>query len=231
MPTNTTLVEIDFPAGSLPLGAYGATFDHRTMPPSSRTTTQNIGSLQLSLVVSGRVAIRSDGPMRLFRVTDGSWKAIAAGTDIALDTGDAYLQDSVAEVTFVNSGAEPVEFITWSMTAEGGGNSEAPEGWSVHDNTAIHMAVFNRPDDVTRVHYAGSSCLPGKELLPQSDALLYQTVFLDVNAAGETVAPVLGLLADGGQRNSVRQSLTIYELIVEPVPAADAPYETNSPTA
>lgn len=228
---DATLVEIDLPAGSLPRDAYGSTFDHRTMPPSSRTTAQDLGAFQLNYVISGQVTISSDGPLRLLRTADRSWHLIPAGTAVTLDAGDSYFLDSDAAVTLVNLRSEPVEFIAWSMTEGGGGNSEAPEGWSVHDNAAIHLAVLDRLDNPTRVQLRRVELSPGEELPPPSSALLYQTVFLGVNAAGETVAPVLGLLADDGQRNAGRQSLTIYELIVEPVPAGDAPYETNSPTA
>jgi hypothetical protein len=226
-----TVVQIDLPGGMLLPKSFGATFDHRTMPPQSEATTQEDGDFLLRYVVSGHVSVRSESPMRRLRAEeDGRWEEITPGSEVSLGPGDAFVFNGGSPVTFVNSSAEPVEFIAWNMSAGGGGNSVAPNGWKLHANHAVNLAVVDHTNAAVRVQLRQVELTPGEELAPPAGALLYQSVNLTENAAGETVAAFLGQLPGGGLRNAGRQALTIFELIVEMPDAAGGTAASGSPT-
>jgi hypothetical protein len=213
----STLVSFDLPAGSLPSEGYGAIFDHRTMPAQSRATVDDESGLVLRYVLSGAVSVSAAGPMWLRTATgDGAWEELPAGAEVALGPGDAVFFRDAAPITYVNNGAEPVEFIAWMLTDGGGGNSEAPAGWDIGHSTAVHMAVFDRPEAAARVRLRRIELAPADDLYPPAGSLLSQFVYLGVNAEGVTVAPMLGSLPDGGTRNAGRQALTIYQVVLEP---------------
>jgi hypothetical protein len=215
------LVQIDLPAASLPTGSFGATFDNRTMPQNSRATEDGDQVFRLRHVLSGNVSVTAAGSARVLRASgDGTWETVAAGASVALGPGDTLFLDSGEAVTYVNDDIEPVEFIAWMMNADSAGNSEAPEGWSIHNNAASHRTMIDGSERAFRLRLRQIELAPGKDLLSPPNALLFQLVFLHVNAEGTPVAPILGQLGDGGQRNAGRQAITFYELVVEP--ASDA---------
>lgn len=214
-PDSTTRLQLELPANALPSGAFGATFDHRAMPAHSTSVEQNAGIITLRYVLSGQVTVRGTHPMQLVREGDTS-EELAANIDGALDPGDALILHDAGQITYTTASDEPVHVLAWTMTADGGANSSAPDGWSLYDAAAVHMAVLDHQDGPAIVRLRDVELAPGDDLSPPPHALLVQLVSLGTNAAGETVVPVLGRLPDGGRRNAGRHALTMYQLVVEP---------------
>ncbi len=225
-----TLVSIDLPAGSLPRESFGATFDNRTMPPNSQATTEDSGVFRLWYVISGRVTVGSPaGPMQVLR-GGGTVRGRRSPPEprsrstparaLSARRGAGHLRQHERRA----GGVHRLDHDRWR-----GQQQHRPDGWSVLDNAAVHLALLDQPDITTRVRLRPVELAPGSELKPPPGALLYQTVFRGVNAAGETVAPVLGRPAGGGLRNSGRQALTIYEVLVEPKGGEDGTLATGSP--
>lgn len=213
-----TLFMVELPAGALPVAAYGATFDQRTMPGRLESTEASQGPILLRFIVSGEVQAQADATLKVWSVDRaGDWRSVPAETVQTLTAGDAILLRGSARLTWVNTGAEPVEMIAWAMTDLGGGNSTVPPGWRLHDSAAVHMAVLDHPAQETQLVLRRRELAPGAEIGPPPGAWLSQFVALDHNAAGLRVAPMFGRLADGVRRNAGRQDLTSYQVSLGPL--------------
>lgn len=207
----------DLPSEALPAEAYGATFDQRTMPPQSARTEASSGPLLFRYLLSGQVQVQADGVLEVCSAAcAGIWQRVPVNTSQTLSAGDAVVLRGPASLTWANAGAEPVDMIAWAMTDEGGGNSEAPEGWGLHNRAAVHMAVLEHPEQRAQIVLRRRELAPGEETGPVSGAWLSQFIALDHNAAGETVAPMFGKLPGGAKRNVGRQDLTIYQISLAP---------------
>lgn len=229
LPADGALLEIDLPAGSLPVAAYGITFDQRTMPAHQESTESSAGPLLFRYIVSGQAEVQSDAALQVWKAGGaGGWSTVAAHTPVALGAGDAIFLRDAATVLWSNRAADPVTMIAWAMIDQGAGNSAVPAGWTLHQNAALHMAVFDEPDLPVTFALRRIELAPGEKIAPLPGSTLSHFVALDRNDAGEQVAPMFGKLPAGARRNLGQQALTIYQYNLMPtgsstVPVAPAP--------
>lgn len=218
------VLAVDLPAGLLPVDGYGVTFDQRTLPPQQESTDVTAGPLLVRFIVAGQVRVQADTDLEVWHADgDGSWNSVPAATPLTLASGDAIALRGAATLTWMNETANPVEMLAWGMTNQGGGNSEVPPGWTLHDNTAVHLAVFEHPEQAEQLTLRRIELAPGEDVGPPPGAWLSQFVALDRNAAGDVVAPMFGKLPDGAKRNAGRQPLTIYQYTLTPLDVTAAP--------
>ncbi|MFT4040751.1 MAG: hypothetical protein QM692_21400, partial [Thermomicrobiales bacterium] len=214
-----TLFTLDLPGGALPADSFGVTFDQRTMPPQVTSTEDSEGPLLVRAIVSGAAQAQSGAGLEVWRAggADG-WQAVPADTPVAVAAGDVVLLRGAASLEWANAAEAPVEMIAW-QTTDGAGNSEVPDGWTLHDNTATHIVNLEHPEQAAQLTLRRIELAPGDDIAPVAGSWLTQFVALDRNAASELVAPMFGKLPGGVKRNASRQDITVVQFSLAPAVA------------
>jgi hypothetical protein len=220
-----TLAVLDLPAATVPSGgsAYWA-FAHATLPPGidlawDAAAGAGTPGVRFEHVVAGEYAVRPGGPARVLRAGGtGGWEAVAAGSEVALEAGDAVALAGETPYAAANRGAAPVAVVQAILTGLTTGASH-PEGWEQHDvDQAFGPAV---PDGPAVLRLRRVPVAPRATLPPLPGASGQVAVTLEAEAS-------LAMQADGALRNIGDRPLTAYVLTLEPA-GADAGAATPAP--
>jgi len=144
-----TLLEITLPADALPDNIYSGQ-NHYTIPagsngrwePTSFSTTCCTG-VRLNYVLEGTYTVRGEGAMQVLRSGAARWEDVPAGTEIALDPGDALLSRMDDGFDAVNSSSAPVGLLEGVLFDGEVSNDPIPQepsgrpAWTFHDQDIL----------------------------------------------------------------------------------------------
>ena len=220
-----TLVTVTLPANVLPRGGgVGAGLAHFTIPPGTRSTWTPPSCCSgplVEYVLGGSYAVRAQATIRVVR-TGGPVEEIPAGTEVTLAAGDAVISRNEIVVEGANTGAVPVELLSWVLiddpTERFGGHLLG--GWITHAidvrNGEEGPYGVRVPTGLATVRLQRIELAPGATFPPSAEGTRF-AVTLPENAAGTPRAGLIGRMSDNTIENpGQEETLTVYVLTLEP---------------
>jgi hypothetical protein len=234
------LVEFTLPQG-IP-GEIIAGMNAYTIPPGStgRWEPTSLSATcctgpRLNYIVDGEYTVRSEGPMRLLRGGGtGPPEEIPAGTEIVLGPGDALLSEMGDPFEASNAGATPVVILDGGLFAGNPGTDPIPAESSgrpvwVYQDQDIMLAPLAVPPGPVALRVQQATLEPGDVRPRPPGAILQLAVTLERDSL------VLTESASNERPFDVssfeQEPVTIYALILAPVPAGDGSATAGTPAA
>jgi len=218
LPTKETLLRVELPAESMPIGKQlSAGLAHFTIPPRTRSTWigNSAPGLLLEYVVEGSYTVESETSFQIVRAA-GDVETIAVGVEATLNAGDSWVSRNEAAATASNTGLGPVQLLSWVLvdTDLGFGGHLLP-GWIERQNEVRSLGAIPLAPATVRLERielapgeSTSGSTDGREqfavVVPDNDAgtptplVFHSTTSGDVSNVGETTALVYILTFETG---------------------------------
>jgi hypothetical protein len=218
-PTDETLIEVTLPAESLPAGPAGSGFDVNTLSASSQTTWTTPSLVQARYVLSGRVAIRSNAPIRILRASNvGVWETEPADSDVLLGPGDAAYFAPMATADFTSVGPAAAELLTWII-----GASPLPAGWTDNAYAVPAGREVSLPGGPAVLRIKRLIAQPDSELPLEPGAILFSAITMRRNPEGTPIAATLIDQNNSGPVLAASEPAVVYVVSLTPVTSNVSP--------
>jgi hypothetical protein len=215
-PTPAVSLETRFaatlPAAMFPTAPGDRTFNawHAVLDPGAREAiTGGIPGPQITYVVDGELTLRVDGPLAVYRGTQGGSKAeaVSSGTEVILAPGDTAVYAYETPAEYANTGSTPVHVVGGELGIGVVPGRAVPLTTIDYGEKYPLPALPPGPVQVTLVH----ATLAPDGLVP---APPLGSVSLAVGADAEIS---LGENGDGSLRNILPREITVYILSFVPL--------------
>lgn len=212
-PALTTVFASTLPAGEF-LAAANLDFVvwRMAIDPGVRVPNQGeLQGMQITHVLEGELALRTEGMLQVFRVASVATNAaeVSPGTEVVLHAGDTAVYPFAQSVEYANPGTTPVQIVSGGLFA--GQSAWIPDEFTLKDynEASSKSRLPSGPIEVTLVQ----ATLPPKGEVPAPPA---GALVLEVGASGD--ADVAQRM-DGSLRNIGPRETTIYVLTLTPTGA------------
>jgi hypothetical protein len=213
--TATKLVTVGLSQQEIPRGVAASVLTDASIPPGERTTWTAPQGPRLLVPLSGRITVRTAGPIKVQRSgQDGAWDVFESGTTIDLDPGDAVLLLGAESVGIDNLGTAPAELLAWSLIPGDSTDSHIPASWIVHVQDAKAETITLATNTLPVLRLRRFELAPAAhQAMPSSDVTRL-AVARGINTAGTPEAAQIDRSDDNLLVNSGTAPVTVYVVTI-----------------